>query len=180
MTPPFGHDLAEIQTLEFLQDHGQKGAGKITVKVWITVCGMSGLLASLLGQWRSGARNGAEVALHAYVDESMRIRADGSDVFVLAAALIPAGECEEIREEMRQLLLRGQRQLHWRLEGSVRRRKIVKQIASLDVQHRVVVGSPLPPRRQERARRVCLERLLWELDRESVESVWLEAFPDTK
>jgi len=38
----------------------------------------------------------------------------------------------------------------------------------------VVVGTPVARKKQERARRICLERLLHELGRLGVECVWLE------
>lgn len=48
-------------------------------------------------------------------------------------------------------------------------------IAEHDLVHIVVVGSPIDPRRQERARRQCLERLVFELGNMDVSQVWLES-----
>ncbi|MEU4388988.1 hypothetical protein [Promicromonospora sp. NPDC023805] len=48
-------------------------------------------------------------------------------------------------------------------------------IAEHDLVHIVVVGSPVDPRKQERARRQCLERLVFELGNMDVSQVWLES-----
>ncbi len=71
----------------------------------------------------------------------------------------------------------GQRQqrLHWRDEDAPRRRKVVSLVAGADLAAVVVVGAPVDRKKQERARRICMERLLHELDRRRISRVWLEA-----
>lgn len=53
--------------------------------------------------------------------------------------------------------------MHWNDEGAKRRRAIAAALCESDVTHTVVIGTPVDPRRQERARRLCQERLLFEL-----------------
>lgn len=50
-------------------------------------------------------------------------------------------------------------------------------ISDFDAYHVVVVAAPIDPRRQERARALCLERLAWQLDAHGVELLTLEARP---
>jgi hypothetical protein len=52
---------------------------------------------------------------------------------------------------------------------------IAEAVVAADVDGLVVVGTPVAVRRQERARRKVLERLLWELDRRQVSNVLLES-----
>jgi len=51
----------------------------------------------------------------------------------------------------------------------------VKQVAVLDCLHVVVIGSPVPQRRQERARAACLTRLVLELHGMGVRQLLMEA-----
>jgi hypothetical protein len=95
--------------------------------------------------------------------------------YVLAAAVIEQTDVEAARETVRGLALRNRLPFHWRLEQPPRRSKAVDLVAELTALHLVVVGAPLNPAKQERARRLCLARLLHELEVAGVEQVWLEA-----
>ncbi|MFD7026267.1 hypothetical protein [Promicromonospora sukumoe] len=122
------------------------------------------------------ARGGEDFALHAWVDESMRAARDGREgLYLLAAVVADPEACEVVRETLQMLLLRGARRLHWRDESGERRRKIAAALGALDVAHVVVVGAPIDHRRQERARAICMERLLYELDQLGVREVNLES-----
>lgn len=110
--------------------------------------------------------------LHAWVDESMQTT--GGGFYVLAASVADPAQCDPIREELRGLLLGRAKRLHWRDQVPKRRRVIATVIAGLTIPHTVVVGAPISPQRQERARRLCLERLLFELIELGVTQVWLE------
>ncbi|WP_157556192.1 hypothetical protein [Herbidospora yilanensis] len=68
-----------------------------------------------------------------------------------------------VREQMRGLLLRGQRKVHWRDESHDRRLKLVDAIADLPVEGFVVVRVAGEADRPERRRRKCLEVLFREL-----------------
>lgn len=96
-------------------------------------------------------------------------------VYVLAAALVPEDDCARIRAEMRPLVRLGQGRLHWRDEAPVRRRAIVETLVNLGLDSLVVLGTVVNPRKQERARRILLGRLLWELDQRSVSLLTLES-----
>ncbi|MFT3798733.1 hypothetical protein [Microbacterium sp.] len=102
--------------------------------------------------------------LHAWVDESMHapggVLTEG--IHILAAAVADPASCEPVRAELRRLLPGGARRLHWRDENPRRRRVIAAAVATLDVAQTVIVGAPLDQHKQERARRLCMERLLHE------------------
>jgi hypothetical protein len=99
---------------------------------------------------------------------------NGTAAYILASAVLPAEECDDARSTV-ALLSKPRRRFHWRDASDPDRRKAVELVASLPALHLVVVGVRLDPRRQERARRSCLRRLLFELDSAGVEHLWLEA-----
>jgi hypothetical protein len=83
--------------------------------------------------------------------------------------------CDAIRDTLRSLTARRAGRLHWREEDRRRRDHIAATIAALDIAAIAVIGSPVDNARQERARRCCLERLLFELGDAGVSHSWLEA-----
>ncbi|WP_449064304.1 hypothetical protein [Planomonospora algeriensis] len=107
----------------------------------------------------------------AYVDESMRV---SSGLYLMAAVLVPSACAEDYRAVLRGLLLRNQRRLHWRDEKDKRRVQLVEAIGALRPCGIVIIGTGLDRGRQERARRKCMERLLWELGRRHVGDVVFE------
>ena len=111
----------------------------------------------------------------AWVDERMDV--NGNDGrYTLAAIVSEEAACGSMRADLRSLRLRRQPRLHWRDEDTRRRTKIADVISRMDVTAVVVVGTPMVSNRQERARRVCMERLLPLLQRDyGVSSVMLEA-----
>jgi len=112
-------------------------------------------------------------ALWAFGDESVRATPDGF-LYLLAAAILPEDECEQMREALRLLLLRGQHRLHWRDETDPRRLQIAHSVAEAAIDSVVVIGARADPRKQ-RARRQVLGRLLWELDQRQVSRLLLES-----
>ncbi|MBB5789303.1 DUF3800 domain-containing protein [Jiangella mangrovi] len=108
----------------------------------------------------------------AYVDESIRTD-DG--VYVLAAVALDAADDESVRDAMRTLEPRPGRRFHWRDRLPDARSAAAGVIAGLPVLAVAVIGSPVDPRRQERARRQCLEVLLFELGSAGVQAVRLES-----
>jgi hypothetical protein len=117
-----------------------------------------------------------EFALHAWVEESMQMpRQERDGHYLLAAAIASPAACDPMRDNLRELLLKGARRLHWRDESAPRRAKIASAIAGHDLVHVVVVGTPIDAKKQERARRQCLERLVFELGSLDVSRVWLES-----
>jgi hypothetical protein len=95
--------------------------------------------------------------------------------YILAAVVVPEDDCPGARAELSQLLLGKQCALHWRTERPSRREWIVTTIRSLPVRSLVVVGTMTNPRRQERARRLVLGRLLHCLDERQVSLAVLES-----
>ncbi|SFW12004.1 hypothetical protein [Amycolatopsis australiensis] len=111
--------------------------------------------------------------LQAFADESFH-EDDGGGFYVLAAAVLPADRHAELRQLM--LDLRGPRsgKLHWQVLTEVQRRDAAKRVADFDELHFVAVGSPVPVRRQERGRALCLQRLVAELHGVGVEHLVAE------
>ncbi|MGH3615372.1 MAG: hypothetical protein ACRDRK_22800 [Pseudonocardia sp.] len=98
----------------------------------------------------------------AYLDESFH-ECGQLGFYVLAAAVL-ATELDQARDAMRAL--RGGRRtnkLHWNEMDDRDRHAAVTTAASLTGTHLVAIGAPVPPRGQERARRIVLRRLVGEL-----------------
>lgn len=102
--------------------------------------------------------------LLAYLDESQSHHILDPDTYVLAASVCEPAVLEASREQVAALRLRGERKLHWRDESASRRRKIPSAIAEMPLHHVIVVRNGLPGERSERRRRLCLNRMLYELD----------------
>lgn len=115
--------------------------------------------------------------LSAWVDES--IHTPGAEapegMYVLVAAVADPSACEPVRDSLRALVPRGAGRLHWRDESDQRQEAITAAIVRCDLFCTVVIGAPIDQRRQERARRKCMTRLLHELEQLGVSCVWLES-----
>ncbi|WP_033439749.1 hypothetical protein [Saccharothrix sp. NRRL B-16314] len=101
----------------------------------------------------------------AFTDESYR-EASGDDkgFYVLASAVFEPGEHLEAREVL--LGLRGDRstaKLHWNEMDRHQKRTAAQRLADVEGMHLVAIGSPLPVKRQERARVACLRLMVREL-----------------
>jgi uncharacterized membrane protein len=94
----------------------------------------------------------------AWVDESIHVSAT-VPTYVLAAVIADPSGCDPIREGLRTLVRRPRQRIHWRNEEPADRLQAVSLIADAGLDHIVVVASPLNPRKQERARRKCMEQL---------------------
>lgn len=111
----------------------------------------------------------------AWVDESIHLDAKPHGIYVLAATITSTNnDLEILRSTLRSLVVKPRRRLHWRDEDNATRSKIISAIVKMDLHHVVIVRNAVDPKRQERARRKCLERLLFELDCRQVKIVWLE------
>lgn len=108
----------------------------------------------------------------AWIDESVAISAG---TYVLAAAIAEVDDAVDIRAALSGLCPKGQERLHWRNEADPLRRKITATLAASRLSAIVVVATPVDPKRQERARRKCAERLFFELEQADVRQAWLEA-----
>src|SRR2546421_9399633 len=88
----------------------------------------------------------------AFLDESFHEASVGG-FYVLSAAVFDPAVYEPARKAMREI--RGKRntsKLHWNEMDSQQRRNAVKTVAGIDGLYVVAVGTPVPRRRQERAR----------------------------
>ena len=68
--------------------------------------------------------------------------------------------------------------LHWAEMNSQQKKRAASEVAGIDSLHLVVVGAPVPPRRQERARAQCLKKLADELRELQVGELVLERRTD--
>jgi hypothetical protein len=109
--------------------------------------------------------------LRAYVDESLRLSAR---LYLMAAVLVHNNRAEDHRAVLRGFLRKQQQRLHWRDENDRRRAALIATVADLRPRGVVVVGAGLKPRHQERARRKCIERLLWNLSARGVSEAVFE------
>ena len=100
------------------------------------------------------------LAKTAYVDESMRVT---HGLYVLAAVIVADHRADHQRAALRALLYHGQLRVHWRDESGRRRSELTATMRSLANTGAIVIARGAQPRRQERARRKCIERLLVEL-----------------
>lgn len=116
--------------------------------------------------------SGPSPRVSAWGDESMRF-AGAPQAYVMAAAIIDDVVQDDVREVMRPLRVAGPK-LHWRDLDQRQRDKVVKVIAGLEVMHMVAIAIPMDPRRQERARAKCMERLLAHLAQFGVEQLTME------
>lgn len=112
--------------------------------------------------------------LHAWVDESMRTVNVAQPLYMLGAAIADPASCESVRDDLRALRKKGPK-LHWREMDSSSKKLSMELLGRIDAAHIVVVAAPMDPRRQERARAKCMERLLAELGDLGVSAVFLES-----
>lgn len=110
----------------------------------------------------------------AWIDESVHVSGPGPGFYVLAASIADPTSSDTHRAVLRKLVVGPTGRLHWNAETMPTRRRIAATIARLDLTHLAVVA-PIEGRKQERARRKCLERLLYQLDQQAVLRVWLES-----
>lgn len=112
-------------------------------------------------------------SLCAWVDESMRIRGAEVPIHFLGAS-IGSSEPAEAPVLLRQLAPRGNK-LHWRDLGANGKARAAALLPQLGLRHVVVSVAPLVPAKQERARGLSFERLLWELAQREVARVVVES-----
>ncbi|WP_328330701.1 hypothetical protein OHA70_09445 [Kribbella sp. NBC_00382] len=123
-------------------------------------------------------------ALSAWIDESIIVGDDYQPgAYALASVIADSSATEGLRDALRGLRERKVVRLHWVAESEKRRDQIAHAIAGLDIAAIVALGMPVHRTKQERARRCCLECLLYELDGFGVTQAWFEsrqAVPDSR
>jgi hypothetical protein len=112
--------------------------------------------------------------LHAWVDESMRVPSKDQGMYLLGAVVADPSACGPTRDELRAVLPKGARKLHWTDMEDREKKQVTGLVTQFDVAHMVVIGTPLDLKKQEQARAKCMERLLWELGQLEVSQVFLE------
>ncbi|WP_143734043.1 DUF3800 domain-containing protein [Microbispora rosea] len=110
----------------------------------------------------------------AFIDESMRRRSGDAYVYALAAVLLEEHVCAELRERMLGLRVGRSQTIHWRDESPARHVLIAEAVARMPLRAMVVVDIYPENGKAERARRICLDRLLCELSQQKVETVCIE------
>ncbi|WP_030171346.1 hypothetical protein [Spirillospora albida] len=115
------------------------------------------------------------VVRSAWSDESFQEK-DSDGFYIIAAAVIEPTAMESARESMRRL--RGDRvtpKAHWTEMDRREREHAAQAVADIGGLHVVAVGSPVPARRQERARGKCLTELIVQLHGFDVGHLFMEA-----
>jgi len=114
-------------------------------------------------------------APRAFVDETFR-EDSTAGFYVLAAVVLGPSAQDEVTVGM--LRLRGRRRmakLNWSQMDHPQRKAAATQLAGADGLHVAVVGTPVPRRRQERARALCLTALVPDLHERGVQEILIEA-----
>lgn len=112
----------------------------------------------------------------AWSDESFD-EVGGAGFYIVAAAIIDDGVRDQVRYEMTRLrgARRGPGKLHWTEMDDRQRKDAVATVGSLGGLHVVAVGTPVPLRRQERARSKVVHELVRELRGFGVDHLFMEA-----
>ena len=113
--------------------------------------------------------------LVAFADESFR-EDSTQGCYVLAASVLDHSAQEPAREVMRRLLgSRRTAKLHWHEMDRLQQKNAAHHVASITGLHVVALGTPVPRRRQERARAACLTALVSALHGFGVRHLLMEA-----
>lgn len=109
----------------------------------------------------------------AYGDESVRM-AGAPPFYMMGVALIP--DSAQIDPELfKRIMPKGSRKLHWRDMNEGLQRRSLRLLSGVERADLVVIASPLAGRKQERARRKCLEALLPSLEGRGINRLVLES-----
>lgn len=112
----------------------------------------------------------------AFADESAK--GGPTSAYTVAAAVIVDGDQDEVRADLRHLFRNPRRRFHWRDEEPRDRARMIEFIRERQIQGLAAVRLLPDTKRQERARALCLERLLWDLRELGVDRLVLEARQD--
>jgi hypothetical protein len=114
--------------------------------------------------------------VRAFADEAIH---GAAGIYVVGAALVAPERVDDLRLDVRGLLLKKQLRFHWRDEGEGQRQRMLEWLASaegLDVCAYIV--NPFEPTRQDRARALCLKGLLWDLNEHQATHLVIESRQD--
>lgn len=122
------------------------------------------------------AGEGTSVSFLAFVDESESRQDADPGTYMLCATVLDSAREADVRDRMRSLKRSSQKKVHWRDEQTTAgRRALVSEVTELEAEHIIVVrigDTETPP---ERRRRICLERLCYELHQLGVSRVIFES-----
>lgn len=111
----------------------------------------------------------------AFCDESLRCRADGAGIYMLAAVLLPPHRVQHARDTMASLLLKGQRKLHCRDESARRRLLLTRRTSSAEPEIVIATWCRMNHTHQERARGKAMQSLLTALAERGVTEAVFES-----
>lgn len=112
----------------------------------------------------------------AYIDESESRQSADPGTYLLCATLLAEDAREDVRAQMLALKRAAQKKVHWHEESTDAGRKSLAQaVAAVGAEHLVVVRVGDTATRIERRRRLCLERLCYELHELGVEDMVVES-----
>lgn len=111
----------------------------------------------------------------AYVDESLRLTAAG--LYLVAAAVVIDERADDARHELRKVLTGRQKRFHWNDAGEKQRSRMLETIHALEPAIMAYACQPLP-KRQDRARALCVGSLVWDLRHLEVSHVVFESRQD--
>lgn len=112
----------------------------------------------------------------AFVDESEPLQDVEPGTYMLAAAILRRSDAASIRSAAARLRRPGQAKAHWHDERTLAgRNRLSEAGASAAVDHLVIIRVGDPSAGSERRRRLCLERLCFELYGMGVRAVTFES-----
>ena len=112
-------------------------------------------------------------ATTAYGDESVRM-AGNPPFYMLGVCMLEDTDSIDF-EKLAKMMPPESKKLHWRDMSQGLQRKSLELIAEINRVDMVVIASPLNGKKQERARRKCLEALLPKLEERGIEDFVLES-----
>lgn len=96
------------------------------------------------------------MTVHAFIDESRR-----GHTYLMAVVLVDPAHLAPLRRQMRQLLLRGERELHFKKEKDPRRKHLAANFSTLAAE--ALVYTCTCDRQEEPARQACVTALTVDL-----------------
>lgn len=118
-------------------------------------------------------RSQNDMGLRAWGDESVRMSLPVPS-YLMAASWFEAG-AEMNLSSLERIKPSGARKLHWMDMNGKLKAQSIAAVAEAAMLHAVVVACELPGRKQERARRKCLEALLPYLEGRGIDLLTLES-----
>lgn len=112
--------------------------------------------------------------MHAYVDES--IRRWPRAVYLVAVAIVAPEDNEPARQRLRSVIPQRQPRFHWRDESRPRQMAMLDAVAELALVAVAYASMALP--REDRARALCVEEMLWDLKELGASRVTFESSED--